>query len=416
MILAWWYAVLLASTWRDWFAIESQMQRQRFRVWTRGINWSRNEHWRIQKLVNKYINIYHNANEVSGINCQKLRKCRHQNTGNRRETLWRNLSLTIRPSGSRATSQVDLNRGVECERSPGAPVTWLTNHTPLHFNKGRRKTKVGAKTETTNKKEWSPNQNRVSFSISTSIFNQQETRQLWTPKSPPQEQGRMAAFPSFHPWYFQVVWSTSNLWLHLDVNIIAENKLLQWLMWSLWLLRVLPEQIPNTAGLKCKQYLFVSSDGVVEGLCHTWALIPHEQTGTSGVKAKRKGSEDEEKGRPHVRLGRCEWTTFWIVKYKGLAAADDTHHCLMRRFLAIPRRNHWSGLGTLLIYFFVLMNTLRQENRPKRQLRRLHSEVARGSQQRSIISAVWAKLFGNANVVYGSKRGQIGWETALFVF
>lgn len=44
----------------------------------------------------------------------------------------------------------------------------------------------------------------------------------------------------------------------------------------------------NTACLKCKQHLSVFSSEVVEGLCHTWALIPHEGTGTSGLKAKGK--------------------------------------------------------------------------------------------------------------------------------
>lgn len=92
-------------------------------------------------------------------------------------------------------------------------------------------------------------------------------------------------------------------------------------MWHLWFLTVLPEQNRNAAGLKCKQRLFVFSDGVVEGLCHTWALVPHEQSGTSGVKAELKAQRTRRKADHTCALAAASESHFRSLNTKMTSLA-----------------------------------------------------------------------------------------------
>lgn len=174
----------------------------------------------------------------------------------------------------------------------------------------------------------------------------------------------------------------------------------------------------NTACLKCKQPLLVFSSKVVEGLCHTWALIAHEGTGTSGPKAKGKAQ------RTRRQAGHtCAPATSEVVNGKKasppqrtparqrapLSSSDETFpRCSCTN--ALIRTANKSGAKKK-------RKIASRQGYQNRRLLRLHySEVERGSERRAVIPAIWAKLLGNANIVYGSKPRQISWETERFVF
>lgn len=170
----------------------------------------------------------------------------------------------------------------------------------------------------------------------------------------------------------------------------------------------------NTSCLKCKQPLLVFSSEVVEGLCHTWALVPHEGTGTSGLTAKGKAQ------RTRRQAGHtCAPATSEVVNGKkasppqrtpahGRAPLSSSPRCPCTD--ALIRTANKSGDKNKKKF-------ASRQGYQKRRLLRLHySEVERGSERRAIIPAIWAKLLGNANIVYGSKPRQIRWETERFVF
>lgn len=97
------------------------------------------------------------------------------------------------------------------------------------------------------------------------------------------------------------IWTTVSYILHCKVHLDdTKNGWKQTIPMTDVSFGMTPLRGQNTACLKCKQCVY-------EGLCHTWALVPHVGTeGNIWSLSQRKSSEDKETGRPHVCPGRSE--------------------------------------------------------------------------------------------------------------